>query len=68
MCVPGPAHIEGGARSYREGDQAGGHKAALLAPHILGQNSGSKNSRSKLSLPSHWEGVKVKVEACSLNC
>ena len=68
MHVPGPAHVEGGARSYREGDQAGGHKAALPAPHILGQNSGSRNSRPNFSLPSHWEGVKVKAEVCSSNC
>lgn len=41
-----------------------GQAAELLSQphHTLGQNSESKNSKCKLSLPSHWEGVRAQVE------
>lgn len=33
----------------------------------MGCNSESKNSKFKLSFPSHWGSMKFKAEVCSLN-
>lgn len=48
-----------------KGPGLGATRLPLPASHS-GTEPGSKNSRSKFSLPSHWEGVKAKAEVCSL--
>lgn len=59
VCIPEVFHAERGARVSGQGSRLG---SGSTSPGVLRQNSESKDSTCKLSLPRRWEGMKVQVE------